>query len=90
MEMEDVNGWWNRMSENILRAGKEILGESSGKLWENKETWWFNEEVRQKVQAKKIAKKRWEVTELDSDYEHCKQCSKEAKKNGSNCKMRSV
>ena len=32
MEMDDVNGWWDRMSENILRAGKEIPSESSGKL----------------------------------------------------------
>ena len=56
-EMEDVNGWWNRVSENILRAGKEILGEGSGNIWENKEAWWFNEEVKQRVQAKKIAKK---------------------------------
>ena len=56
--MEDINGWWNRVSENILRAGNELLGESSGKIWENKETWWFNEEVQQKVQAKKMVKKR--------------------------------
>ena len=56
-DMEDVNGWWNRVSENIFRTGKEILGESSGKIWENKEAWWFNEEVQLKVQAKKMAKK---------------------------------
>ena len=79
-EMEDVNGWCNRVSENILRAGKEILGESNGKIWENKEAWWFNEEVQQKVQAKKMAKKRWEVTKLDGDRKRYKQCSKEAKR----------
>ena len=67
MDMKDVNGWWNRVSENILRAGTEILGESSGRIWENKETWWFNDEVQQKVQAKKMAKKRWEVTKLDGE-----------------------
>ena len=54
MDMEDVNGWWNRVSENILRAGTGILGESSGRIWENKETWWFNDEVQQKVQAKNL------------------------------------
>jgi len=80
MEMGDVNGWWNRVSESILRAGKEVLGESSGKIWENKETWWFNEKVQQKAQAKKMAKKRWEVTRLDGDKEYYKQCSKEAKR----------
>ena len=80
MEMEDVNGWWNRVSENIISAGKDILGESSGKIWENKETWWFNEDVQQKIQTKRMAKKRWEETELDVDKEHYKQCSKEAKR----------
>jgi len=72
MEMGDVNGWWNRVSENILRAGKEVLGESSGKMWENKETWWFNEEVQKKAQAMKMGKKRWEVTSLDGDEEYYK------------------
>ena len=58
--MEDVNGWWNKVSENILRAGKEIHGESCGKIWESKETWWFSEEVQQKVKTKKMVEKRWE------------------------------
>ena len=80
MEMRDVNGWWNRVSGSIRRAGREVLGESSGKIWGNKETWWFNEEVQQKAQAKKMAKKRWEVTRLDGDKEYYKQCSKEAKR----------
>ena len=72
MEMGDVSGWWNRVSENILRAGKEVLGESSGKIWENEETWWFNEEVQKKAQAMKMGKKRWEVTKLDGDKEYYK------------------
>ncbi|XP_037791278.1 uncharacterized protein LOC119586600 [Penaeus monodon] len=58
-DMEDVNTWWNDASSIILRAGKEILGESSGKVWENKEIWWFNEEVQEKVSDKKKTKKKW-------------------------------
>ncbi|XP_063854808.1 uncharacterized protein LOC135096975 [Scylla paramamosain] len=80
IEIEEVNGWWNRVSETILRVGKEVLGESIGKIWENKETWWFNEEVQQKIQAKKMAKERWETTRLDIDKEYYKMCSKEAKR----------
>jgi hypothetical protein len=33
----------------MIEAGKEILGESSGKVWVNKETWWFNEVVQDKA-----------------------------------------
>ncbi|XP_037802998.1 uncharacterized protein LOC119597491 [Penaeus monodon] len=36
-DMVDVNTWWNDANSIILRTGKEILGESSGKVWENKE-----------------------------------------------------
>ena len=39
-----------------------------------------NEEVQQKLQAEKVAKKRWEATRLDIDKEYYKQCSKEAKR----------
>ncbi|XP_037790566.1 uncharacterized protein LOC119585914 [Penaeus monodon] len=48
-DMEDVNTWWNKANSIILRAGKEILGESIGKVWENKDIWWFNEEVQEKL-----------------------------------------
>ena len=46
--------------EIILRDAREILGESSGKIFENKETWWFNEEVKEATKQKKNAKKWWE------------------------------
>ena len=36
----------NGIEEIMLRHGKEILGETSGKIFVNKETWWFNEEVQ--------------------------------------------
>ncbi|XP_063589595.1 uncharacterized protein LOC134766592 [Penaeus indicus] len=80
LEIEDVNEWWNRVSANIIGTGIEVLGETSGKIWENREAWWFNEEVQKKVKAKKIAKKRWEETKLDHDRENYKEYCKEAKR----------
>ncbi|KAK4309954.1 hypothetical protein Pmani_018421 [Petrolisthes manimaculis] len=77
--MEDPNTWWNDANRMILRAGKEVLGETSGKIWENKETWWFNEDVQEKVRAKKMVKKKWEESKLDVDRESYKICCKEAK-----------
>ncbi|KAK3889619.1 hypothetical protein Pcinc_006386 [Petrolisthes cinctipes] len=35
----DVEDWWNRSSGVILRVAREVLGESTGKIIENKETW---------------------------------------------------
>ncbi|XP_037775543.1 uncharacterized protein LOC119572507 [Penaeus monodon] len=48
-EIEDLNSWWNETAEFVIRAGKEILGETSGKIWKDKETWWFNDEVQQQM-----------------------------------------
>ena len=66
-EIDNVDEWWNRTAEMMLRNGKEILGESSGKIFENKETWWFNKEVQTATKQKKEAKKRWEETQLEEN-----------------------
>ncbi|XP_037772651.1 uncharacterized protein LOC119568265 [Penaeus monodon] len=60
-EIEDLNSWGNEAAEFVIRAGKEILGETSGKIRKDKETWWFNDEVQQNKEAKRavaIAKSR--------------------------------
>ncbi|KAK4312024.1 hypothetical protein Pmani_016517 [Petrolisthes manimaculis] len=63
----DAEDWWNRSSGVILRVAREVLGESTGKIIENKETWLFSEEVQQKTQLKKEAKKKHEQTRKEAD-----------------------
>ncbi|XP_063584628.1 craniofacial development protein 2-like [Penaeus indicus] len=46
---EDLNSWWNETAEFVIRAGKEILRETSGKIWKDIETWWFNAEVQRQM-----------------------------------------
>ena len=79
-DIENVNGWWNGTAEIMLRHGKEILGETSGKIFVNKETWWFNQEVQTATRQKKEAKKRWEETQLEEDYVVYKERNKLTKK----------
>ena len=79
-EIDDIEGWWNRSIEIMLRIAKEVLGESSGKFFENKEAWWFSEEIRQKTKQKKEAKKRYDQTGEDVHQQEYKQCKKEARK----------
>ncbi|XP_064108009.1 uncharacterized protein LOC135216564 [Macrobrachium nipponense] len=79
-EIEDVDEWWNRTMEIILRVTREILGESSGKMFENKETWWFSEEVKDATKQKRKAKKRWEGTQMEEDWMAYKEANKLAKK----------
>ena len=80
LEMNDLNAWWSRTKKALLDTGKEVLGESSGKIWENKETWWFNEEVQEVTKLKKQAKKKWEGSQLEEDRLAYKERNKEAKR----------
>ena len=68
----DVNEWWGRINETFLRIGKEVLGEASGKIWENKDTSWFNANVQDKSRLKKVAEKRWEEMKGDTEKEEYK------------------
>jgi hypothetical protein len=39
IEIDDINRWWDHVNSIMVETGKEILGESSGKVWvNNKET----------------------------------------------------
>ena len=44
----------------IRETDRKVLGMSSGQRKDNKETWWWNSEVQEIVQRKRIAKKRWD------------------------------
>ncbi|XP_064111348.1 uncharacterized protein LOC135218829 [Macrobrachium nipponense] len=66
--------------EITLRVAREILGESSGKIFENKETWWFSEKVKDGTKQKREAKKRWEGTQMEEDWMAYKEANKLAKK----------
>ncbi|XP_037789210.1 uncharacterized protein LOC119584589 [Penaeus monodon] len=76
----DVNTWWNDAKSITLRAGKEIFGESSGKVWENKEIWWFNEEVQGKMSAKKKAKKNGKKVNKMKTEQHINSVARELRK----------
>ncbi|XP_064107970.1 uncharacterized protein LOC135216526 [Macrobrachium nipponense] len=79
-EIEDVDEWWNRTMEIILRVAREILGESSGKMFGNKETWWFNEEVKDATKQKRESNKKWEGAQMVEDWMVYKEANNLAKK----------
>ena len=51
---------WETKATVIRETGRKVLGMSSGQRMEDKETWWWNSEVQESVQRKKLTKKRWE------------------------------
>ncbi|XP_066964336.1 uncharacterized protein [Macrobrachium rosenbergii] len=55
--IEDVQEWWARNAAVMRRHGKELLGETSGIIWEERESWWWEEDIGKVVKDKKEAKK---------------------------------
>ena len=54
----------------ILRAGQEVLGMTTGRrLPGDKETWWWNDEVKDAIRAKKETKKKWEASGRQEERE---------------------
>ena len=49
---------WMTTANVIRDKGKTVLGVSSGRKTDM-ETWWWNKEVREYLQRKRLAKKKW-------------------------------
>ncbi|XP_068203626.1 uncharacterized protein [Palaemon carinicauda] len=60
----DLNG---HVGTVMRRHGKELLGETSGIIWEEKESWWWSEEIEKVVKDKNEAKKRWKESQSGED-----------------------
>ncbi|KAK3530264.1 hypothetical protein QTP86_022412 [Hemibagrus guttatus] len=58
---------WETTAEVIRETGRKVLGVSSGRRKEDKETWWWNEEVQDSIQRKRLAKKKLDTREGEKD-----------------------
>ena len=59
---------WQRITEMIWSIARKELGETSGKVSTagRQETWWWNQEVQEKLKDKKKAKKAWDTIRDDA------------------------
>ena len=79
--LENVQEWWEANSTVIVRAGQEVLGMTTGRRPPgDKETWWWNDEVKDAIRAKKEAKKKWDASGRQEERDIYRQANKEAKK----------
>ncbi|KAK3521029.1 hypothetical protein QTP86_001514 [Hemibagrus guttatus] len=58
---------WETTAEVIRETGRKVLGVSSGRRKEDKETWWWNEEVQDSIQRKRLAKKKWDMDRTEEE-----------------------
>ena len=73
---------WQRIPEMIRSIARRKLGETSGKICTagRRETWWWNQEVQEKLKDKKKAKKAWDTIRDDVSKLAYKTARKQAKR----------
>ena len=76
----DINSTWNAMELNIKEVAREVLGESKGNAQPNKDTSWWNIEVKQAVKTKRECYKVLGKNNNDVNYEKYKEAKREAKR----------
>ncbi|KAK3571166.1 hypothetical protein QTP86_003662 [Hemibagrus guttatus] len=79
---------WETTAEVIRETGRKVLGVSSGRRKENKETWWWNEEVQDSVQRKRLAKKKWDMDRTEENRQEYKELQHRVKREVSKAKQK--
>ncbi|KAK3555042.1 hypothetical protein QTP86_006366, partial [Hemibagrus guttatus] len=79
---------WETTAEVIRETGRKVLGVSSGRRKEYKETWWWNEEVQDSIQRKRLAKKKWDMDRTEENRQEYKELQRRVKREVSKAKQK--
>ncbi|KAK3522802.1 hypothetical protein QTP86_001096 [Hemibagrus guttatus] len=79
---------WETTAEVIRETGRKVLGVSSGRRKEDKETWWWNEEVQDSIQRKRLAKKKWDMDRTEENRQEYKESQCRVKREVSKAKQK--
>ncbi|KAK3574932.1 hypothetical protein QTP86_019812 [Hemibagrus guttatus] len=67
-------------AEVIRETGRKVLGVTSGRRKEDKETWWWNEEVQDSIQRKRLDKKKWDMDRTEENRQEYKESQHRVKR----------
>ncbi|KAK3518329.1 hypothetical protein QTP86_018784, partial [Hemibagrus guttatus] len=79
---------WVSTAEVIRETERKVLGVSSGRRKEDKETWWWNEEVQDSIQRKRLAKKKWDMDRTEENRQEYKELQRRVKREVSKSKQK--
>ncbi|KAK3569104.1 hypothetical protein QTP86_022133, partial [Hemibagrus guttatus] len=79
---------WETTAKVIRETGRKVLGVSSGRRKEDKETWWWNEEVQDSIQRKRLAKKKWDLDRTEENRQEYKELQRRVKREVSKAKQK--
>ena len=77
---ENVEQWWEEITEQIKKCGEELCGRSTGKKKAGLESWWWNDETESAVKEKKERPKIWKRTGKANDKVEYKTAKGKAKR----------
>ncbi|KAK3568941.1 hypothetical protein QTP86_020629 [Hemibagrus guttatus] len=78
---------WKTTAEVIRETGRKVLGVSSGRRKVDKETWWWNKEVQDSIQRKRLAKK-WDMDRTEENRQEYKELQHRVKRDVSKAKQK--
>ncbi|KAK3530917.1 hypothetical protein QTP70_006176 [Hemibagrus guttatus] len=79
---------WETTAEVIRETGRKVLGVSSRRSKEDKETWWWNEEVQDSIRRKRLAKNKWDMDRTDENRQEYKESQRRVKRKVSKAKQK--
>ncbi|KAK3566679.1 hypothetical protein QTP86_003189, partial [Hemibagrus guttatus] len=79
---------WETTAGVIIETGRKVLGVSSGRRKEDKETWWWNEEIQDSIQRKRLAKKKWDMDRTEENRQEYKELQHRVKREVSKAKQK--
>ena len=76
----DANYMWNTIAEEIRNVATKTLGISRGFGPKGKESWWWGENVQDKIKIKRQCYKAWQTCKDNENWRKYKLAKKDAKK----------
>ncbi|KAI5094883.1 hypothetical protein C0J45_14958 [Silurus meridionalis] len=84
--VKEVLDDWATTAGVMREAARKVLGVTSGNRKEDKETWWWNEEVQESIRRKRLAKQKWDRQSDEKSRQEYKEMRQQVKRDVANAK----
>ncbi|KAF7694159.1 hypothetical protein HF521_007912 [Silurus meridionalis] len=77
---EEVLGDWETTAGVMREAARKVFGVTSGNRKDNKEMWWWNDEVQESIRKKMLAKQKWDRQSDEQSRQEYKEMREQVKR----------
>ncbi|KAI5613467.1 hypothetical protein C0J50_11355 [Silurus asotus] len=77
---EEVPDDWGTTAGVMREAARKVLGVTSGSRKQDKETWWWNEEVQESIRGKRLSKQKWDRQSDEKSRQEYKKMRQQVKR----------